>query len=167
MLAHCACRVYSGYRIRWIAPMLFSELLVFLIHVVFCFVLPRDENRGGLLYLRNPLCCPYTGNRIRPLRLAPVIGFMGANPYTQKSMVGLPVYNGQYRVRSVVYPSVVPCPSPWFSDTTGGGIPCVVRLSVYGGYCWENFKQSDPWCRCSSDSTASRGFSYGLVVDVQ
>lgn len=165
MLADCVHCVYSGNRIRWTLSMLFSEFLVFLIHVVFCFVLPRDENRGVLI-LAEPLCCPYTGNCIRPLRLAPVIGFMGANPYVQKSMVGLPVYNGQYRVRSVVYPSVVPCPSPWFSDTTGG-IPCVVRLPVYGDWCWENFKQSDPWCRCSSDSMASRGFSYGPVVDVQ
>lgn len=55
---------------------------------------------------------------------------------------------------------------PWFSDTIEG-ILYMVRLSVYGGRCRESFKQSDPWCRCSSDSAASQGFSYGPVADVQ
>lgn len=120
MLADCVHCVYSGNRIRWIAPMLFSEFLAFLIHVVFCFVLPRDENRGGLFMFAEPLCCSYTGNRIRPLCFVPVIGFMGANPYVQKSMVGLSVY--KWSVPSGVgrIPSVVLCPSPLFSDTTGG-----------------------------------------------
>lgn len=120
MLAHCVHCVYSGNRIRWIAPMLFSEFLAFLIHVVFCFVLPRDENRGGLFILAESLYCPYTGNRIRPLCFAPVIGFMGANPLCAE--VHGRIVHIQWSVPSMVgrIPSVVPCPSPWFNDTTGG-----------------------------------------------
>lgn len=128
MLAHCVHCVYSGNRIRWTLPMLFSEFLVFLIRIVFSIVLPRDENRGGLFMFAEPLCCSYTGNRIRPFCFAPVIGFMGANPYVQKPMVGLSVYNGQYRVRSVVYPlwcRVLP-----HGSATPQGVLCVVRLSV-------------------------------------
>lgn len=81
-----------------------SEFLVFLIRIVFSIVLPRDENRGGLFMFAESLCCFYTGNRIRPFCFAPVIGFMGATPYVQKSMVGLSVYNGPYRAGSVVSP---------------------------------------------------------------
>lgn len=80
---------------------------------------PVTKIAGVFFILAETLCCPYTGNRIRPLCLAPVIVFMGTNPYVQKPMVGLYVYNGPYRIRSVVYLSVVPCPSPWFNDTTG------------------------------------------------
>lgn len=74
-------------------------------------------------------------------------------------------YNGQYRKKVHWSPfcGVVVA----MVQRHHRGILYMVRLSVYGGWCRESFKQSDPWCRCSSDSAASRGFSYGPVADVQ
>lgn len=148
-----------------------SEFIVFLIRIVFSIVLPRDENRGGLLCLRNPLCCAYTGNRIHQKSISPILPrhcdcFHGGDPLCAEAhgwIIGGTMVNTG---KKFIGPLFVVLLLPWFSDTIEG-ILYMVRLSVYDGQCRESFRHSDPWCRCSSDSAASRGFSYGPVADVQ
>lgn len=85
-----------------------------------------------------------------------MIGFMGATPYVQRSMVGLSVYNGPYRVRLVVSPCGA-VSFPMVQRHHRGIILCGRIIGVWY-LLLGDFKQSDPWCRCSSDSAAPRGF---------
>lgn len=147
-----------------------SEFLVFLIHVVFCFVLPRDENRGGLFILAEPLCCAYTGNRIHQKSISPILPrpcdwFHGGDPLCAEVhswIIGGTMVNTG---KSSLVPFLWCCCC--HGSATLQGDFYMVRLSVYDGRCRESFRQSDPWCRCSSDSAAPWGLSYGPVVDVQ